>query len=157
MKNSNARSLVLAGLCLAASPVFAQQAKPTQDAKPSAELLKKHVTYLASMSSRAAAPAQMVGNKAAQYIAQQFRELKLGCATPDLKCVHTQGRSGYFQELPFVASVELARNNSLSIVAGHAPKDLAVKDVWMPIGYSANGSVANAPSSLSGMALLLLN
>src|SRR6188768_3554650 len=112
MKNLKARLLVLAGLCLSASPVLAQQAKPAQDAKPSADLLRKHVTYLASDELEGRSPGTNGGNKAAQYIAQQFRELRLGCATSDLKCVHTQGRSGYFQELPFVASVDLARNNS---------------------------------------------
>jgi aminopeptidase YwaD len=151
MKNSKALLLGLAGLGLAVTAAFAQQTKQTQAGTESADALRKHVTYLASDELEGRSPGSSGGNKAAQYIAKQFQDLRLGCATPDLKCTHSgQTRNGYFQELPFVASVELAKNNSLGIVSESLSKEPAVRDSWMPIGYSSNGTIGATPLVFAG-------
>ena len=152
MKNSKTLLLGLAGLGLAVSVTFAQQAKQTQGS--TVDSLKRHVTYLASDELEGRSPGSVGGNKAAQYIAKQFRDLKLGCLTPDLKCKGSAASgSPYFRELPFVASVDLAKNNSFGIVAAGSSKALALKENWMPIGYSSNGATTVTPVVFAGFGI----
>ena len=148
MKNSKSLILGVGSLVLAITAAFAQQSRPAQESSANAETLRKHVTYLASDELEGRSPGSTGGNKAADYIAKQFRALKLGCPTPDLKCTGS-ARNAYFQELPFVASVDLAKNNTLTLLSGSTSKDLAVRENWMPIGYSTSG-VAGAPLVFAG-------
>jgi hypothetical protein len=150
MKNSKTLLLGLAGLALAVSVSFGQQTRQVESSSI-ADSLRKHVTYLASDELEGRSPGSVGGSKAAQYIAQRFREFKLGCATPDLKCKTSgQSRNAYFHELPFVASVDLAKNNSLSIASTGSSRELAVRESWMPIGYSSSGAIAPTPVVFAG-------
>lgn len=135
--------LFLLALALSAS---AQQAQPARSAQPDPAALRKHVTYLASPALEGRRPGTPGGDKAARYLAEQFHKLKLGCATPDLKCRHTGGAySGYLKEFPFIAAVDLAANNAFSFTRSGQKNALAVRDEWMPLGYSSNGGVQQAP------------
>ena len=118
------------------------QTKPVTEVKPDPGLLKKHVTYLASDELEGRRPGDEGANKASAYLAEQFHRMKLGCSEPDLKCHHKgKVRSGYLKEFPFIAGIELAKNNTLSFAAGDDYQVLAVQSDWMPLGYSANNKV----------------
>ena len=137
MNNRYFQSLPLV-LSLILTPVaFAQQSKTIA---PDTELLKKHVTYLASDELEGRRPGTPGGEKAADYLAEQFHRLKLGCATADFKCHHNGNRrSGYLKEFPFIADVELARNNAMSFTHDEKNNTVALRDEWAPIGFSSNG------------------
>jgi hypothetical protein len=125
---------------------LAQQAKPAAEGAPDASLLKKHVTYLASDALEGRRPGTPGGDKAAAYIAEQFQQMKLGCATPDLKCPPAGNASDvYRQEFPFIAAVELAKNNSLGVARNGSAIAVKAREEWMPIGYSANGGATQTP------------
>jgi aminopeptidase YwaD len=139
-------TLILATLLLALTlPVAAQQAKPAQSVAPDAALLKKHVAFLASGEFEGRRPGTAGANKAAAYLAQEFQRLKLGCATPDLKC-RPEGKKGggYWQEFPFVAAVELAKDNALSYSVEGKTRAIVLREQWLPLGYSSNGSAQQA-------------
>ncbi len=128
-----------------ALPGLAQQAKLAQSAAPDPALLKKHVTYLASDELEGRRPGTAGADKAAAYLADQFHRLKLGCASSDFKCRHEgKKHGGYLQEFPFIASVELARNNAMSFAHGDKNHEVALRDEWMPIGFSSNGGARQA-------------
>ena len=134
--------LFLIALALSAS---AQQAKPAESTTPDPSLLKKHVTYLASDELEGRRPGTAGADKAAVYLAEQFHQLKLGCASPDFKCRHEGKRhGGYLQEFPFIASVELAKNNAMSFTREGGNNAVALRDEWMPIGFSSNGVARQA-------------
>lgn len=134
--------LLLLALALSAA---AQQARPAQSGAPDATLLKKHVIYLASDELEGRRPGTAGGDKAAAYLAEQFNQLKLGCASPDLKCRHAgKQHGGYLHEFPFVAAVELAQNNKLSFARDGNSASAVLRDEWTPIGFSSNGNVAQA-------------
>ena len=130
-------------LCLLALslPLAAQQSRPAQSTTADATQLKKHVKYLAADELEGRRPGTPGGDKAAAYLAEQFHQLKLGCASPDRKCRH-QGKkhSGYLQEFPFIASVELAQRNNLNVTRSGNTSGVALHGEWSPIGFSSNGS-----------------
>ena len=112
MKNRNYLPLPLVLVLILTPAAFAQQSKSVA---PDTGLLKKHVSYLASDELEGRRPGTAGADKAAEYLAEEFHRLKLGCATADLKCNHNgKRRSGYLKEFPFIAEVELARNNAMS-------------------------------------------
>src|SRR6266498_3521611 len=132
MKNRLYRFLPFILLFILAQAAFAQQAPSTA---PDVEALKKHVGYLASDELEGRRPGTVGANKAADYIAEEFHRLKLGCASNlgegDLKCRHNgKRRDGYLKEFPFIAEVVLSKNNSMS--------------------FSSNGAVAQAGLVFAG-------
>src|SRR5262245_11628023 len=138
MKNRNFRSFPLVLFLILTLAAFARQSKPPS---PDAESLKKHVGYLASDELEGRRPGTAGGDKAADYIAEEFHRLKLGCATADFKCRHNgKRRSGYLQEFPFIAGVELAKNNSIIFTLGDKSQTVALGGAWAPIGFSKNGA-----------------
>lgn len=140
MKLRTQNFLVALFLLALALPVAAQSVAPDP------ALLKKHVTYLASDELEGRRPGTGGGDKAAAYLAEQFHQLKLGCAAPDFKCRQTgKKHGGYLHEFPFVAAVELAQNNKLSFARGGGNStSIALRNEWMPIGFSSNGNVPQA-------------
>ena len=134
-------------LCLLALslPVAAQQSRPAQSITADTTQLKKHVTYLAADELEGRRPGTPGGDKAAAYLAEQFHQLKLGCASPDRKCRHEgKKRSGYLQEFPFIAAVELAQRNNLNVTRSGNTTAVALQAEWTPIGFSSNGSAQAA-------------
>jgi hypothetical protein len=134
--------VVLFGLTLT---YFAQQAKPVNTPAVDAVMLKKHVSYLASNELEGRKPGTPGADKAAAYIADHFNRYGLGCSAPEFKCKHSgKKHRGYLTEFPFVAAVELAKKNSLTFSNGETNNTLSIRQDWMPIGYSSNGSVGQA-------------
>jgi len=137
MKNRYYKSLAIVLSLILTLAAFALQSKTVA---PDTEQLKKHVTYLASDELEGRQPGTAGAEKAADYLAEQFHRLKLGCAESDFKCRHDgKRRSGYLKEFPFIADVQLARNNVMSFTQGDKNHTVALRDEWAPIGFSANG------------------
>src|SRR5262249_964988 len=135
-------------LFILAQFAFTQQAPAPA---PDVEALKKHVGYLASDELEGRRPGTAGAEKAADYIAEEFHRLKLGGATPDFKCNHHgKGRDGYLKEFPFIAGVELAKNNSLSFTRDGKKIDVALGAEWTPLGFSANSAAAQAGLVFAG-------
>ncbi|HEY6400521.1 MAG TPA: M20/M25/M40 family metallo-hydrolase [Blastocatellia bacterium] len=148
MKNRLYRFLPFILLFILAQVALTRQAPAPA---PDIEALKKHVGYLASDELEGRRPGTAGADKAADYIAEEFHRLKLGCATTDLKCAHNgKRRDGYLKEFPFIAGVELAKNNALSFTRDGKKIDIALGAEWTPLGFSANGAVAEAGLVFAG-------
>src|SRR5262249_12591409 len=139
-----------------------QQTKTVPSTAPDVERLKKHVGYLASDELEGRQPGTAGAEKAADYLAEEFHRLKLGCA-PDragagFKCRHEgKRRSGYLKDFPFIAGVELAKNNSLSFTQGDKGdknEAVALRDEWAPLGFSPNGGVDKAGLVFAGYGII---
>jgi aminopeptidase YwaD len=156
MKNRLYRFLPFIFLFILAQAAFTQQAPSTA---PDVEALKKHVGYLASDELEGRRPGTTGANKAADYLAEEFHQLKLGCASNlgegDLKCRHDgKRRNGYLKEFPFIAGVELAKNNSMSFTREAKNNAVAIGADWTPIGFSSNGAVAQAGVVFAGHGII---
>ncbi|HYH85552.1 MAG TPA: M20/M25/M40 family metallo-hydrolase, partial [Pyrinomonadaceae bacterium] len=128
---------ILIAVLVLASLAPAQQ----QSAKQSAvdvERLRAHVTYLASDKLEGRRTGTPGAEEAAKYVADEFKRL---------------GLSPTLQSFPYVAAVELGKGNEMEVTRrvtatnGGAPMaiDLKVGDDWMPLGFSSNASVKDAP------------
>ena len=125
-------SIFVATVLLTTVAGIAQQ---QQKLEPSAERLKKDVSYLASDHLDGRRTGTAGGNEAARYIAVEFAKIGL-----------KPGVAGYQQTFPYVAGVELGEKNRLS--AGAAT--LNVRKDWMPLGFSSNQDMGRAPAILVG-------
>jgi hypothetical protein len=152
MKNRLYRFLPFILLVILTQAAFAQQASSTA---PDIEALKKHVGYLASDELEGRRPGTAGADKAADYLAEEFHRLKLGCAPEqggaDFKCRHDgKRRSGYLKEFPFIAEVVLSKNNSMGFTRDGKNNAVAIDAEWTPIGFSSNGAVAQAGLVFAG-------
>src|SRR5918911_722801 len=102
-------------LILAFSAV-AQQRRVDESA-PSVERLRAHVTYLASDKLEGRRTGNAGANMAAEYIAKEFSRYGLrrsiGYDTPGMSVLEADSPHRYMQEFPFIAGVELGKNNSM--------------------------------------------
>ena len=99
----------------------------------SADIIAKHITYLASDELQGRRSGTPGAEKAAAYIAAQFKKYGLKPAAP----------TGFLEPFSFVSKVELGRANAFSVRAGGASKTLAVKDDWMPLAFSSPPPVSS--------------
>ena len=125
-------SILLAALLLTTVAVVAQQ---QQSLEPNVERLKKDVSHLASDALDGRRTGTPGADQAARYIAGEFSKIGLKA-----------GVARYLQSFPYVAGVELGKNNRLTAndVSVRVSKD------WTPLGFSANGSVEKAAAILVG-------
>ena len=143
MKKNRSRFLLFLFVPILILTALAQQ--PVKYAAPDIDLLKKHIGYLASDELEGRQTGAKGANDAAHYILKQFQSYGLSCPSADLKC-HNQPDS-YLKEFPFVAAVDLAKNNSLLY---DKDKVAQLHADWMPIGYSSNGAVSDAQAVFAG-------
>lgn len=152
MRHKIYSSLLIIALTVSAFAQTAQQARSDIDAKR----LQEHVEYLASDELEGRRTGTEAAMMAAYYIAREFESLGFDCPEPDRwMCHHTSNNFyGYVKAFPFVAAVQLGKNNSMLFTPrvealakeGRAASlDLRVGDDWMPLSFSANGKVENAP------------
>ena len=155
----HSRALVaLVVLCMAAPGVPArqqQQGKTAVQNSADAERLRAHVAYLASDKLEGRRTGTRGAELAAEYIAAEFARLNLapGGGATNLKRGEVELRE-YMQTFPYVAGVELGRDNAMSFaasIAGMSPPSptsmqaLRVSEDWMPLGFSANARVESVP------------
>lgn len=168
-------SLILA---LALSAIAQQR---TSDSAPSVERLRAHVTYLASDKLEGRRTGSAGADLAAEYIAKEFSRYGLrrsiGRDLPGMSVLEADSPHRYLQEFPYVAGVELGKNNAMLFTpraqnavpqggttatsgttmtqtsARAASLDLRVGEDWLPLGFATNASVLNAPATFVGYGL----
>lgn len=124
---------VIAALLLATFAAVAQQA----ETEPSAATLQKHVSYLASDELDGRRTGTPGANEAAKYIAKEFERLGLRPApATDSRKINVMS-ARYLQTFPYIGSVELDKNNVLS-VRGNETLNFRVGEDWIPLGISIN-------------------
>ncbi|HYJ84741.1 MAG TPA: M20/M25/M40 family metallo-hydrolase [Pyrinomonadaceae bacterium] len=135
-------------ITLAFSVVLAQSTTTTKST-PSVERLREHVTYLASDKLAGRRTGTSGADEAAQYVAEQFAELGLRPGNQPARSGKLRAADWrqYLQPFPYVAGVELAKDNLLSSTL--TASNLRTGEDWMPLGLSSNGKV-NAPAVFVG-------
>lgn len=163
--------LSLSLIFVLALSVVAQQGR-VNDAAPSVERLRAHITYLASDSLEGRRTGSAGANMAAEYIAKEFARdglrRSIGRDLPGMSVLEADSPHRYMQEFPFVAGVDLGKNNSMLFTphpqsaasqdkasatqtgARAASLDLRLSEDWMPLGFSSNANVSNAPAVFVG-------
>ena len=138
-------------ITLAFSVVLAQSTTTTKST-PSVDRLREHVTYLASDKLTGRRTGTTGANEAAQYIAEQFAKLGLrpGAQPSRSGKSRTTDWRQYLQPFPYVAGVELGKDNLLSSTL--TASNLRPGEDWMPLGLSSNGKV-NAPAVFVGFGI----
>src|SRR5216117_4168326 len=107
-------SFLLLALC---ATTFAQQAS-----QPSVNRLQQIITYLASDALEGRRTGTPGANDTAHYIAGEFNRVGLRPGMQVLRPARTRGEnlSRYLQPFPYVAGVELGKNNLFFVNPGRA-------------------------------------
>ena len=150
---TKARSLqsLLLALALTAS-AFAQQPNAN---RPSEVRLRQVIEYLASDALEGRRTGTPGANNAAHYIAGEFKRLGL---RPGMQVARGENQSRYLQSFPYIADVQLGKNNSLRITrqgvtdtdAGTLTSTLAVGSDWIPLGFTTNAILENSGIAFAG-------
>jgi hypothetical protein len=95
--------------------------------------LRKHIQYLASDKLEGRRTGDPGAAAAAKYIESEFKKLKL----------KTGVRTSYLQPFPYIAGVELGKDNYLQILTDdpRVEKKMELGGNWMPLGYSPNANI----------------
>jgi len=149
---------------LALNVTLAQQPAPTN--APSLERLRAHIEFLASDKLEGRRTGSPGANIAAEYIAREFSRYGLrrsiGRDLAGMSILEADSPRRYMQEFPYVAGVELGKGNELTfrLIANPESKAVPLKtdasfamkagEDWMPLGFSTNGQIKNAPAVLVG-------
>ncbi|HEX6731364.1 MAG TPA: M20/M25/M40 family metallo-hydrolase, partial [Pyrinomonadaceae bacterium] len=139
-------SIAFTAVLIATIAILAQEA--SFKIEPSAARLRQHVSYLASDTLDGRRTGTTGANEAARYIAGEFSRLGLKPGMqngrPALKL--SEAMSRYLQTFPYVAAVELGTVNELKFSRSSPPRvaQLRLKDEWLPLGFSTNGSFAGS-------------
>ncbi|MDT5061350.1 MAG: hypothetical protein QOH63_1809 [Acidobacteriota bacterium] len=159
-------------LILAIVVTAAAQQKHAGEVAPSVERLRAHISYLASDKLEGRRTGSPGADMATEYIAGEFARYglrrSLGRDLPGMSILEADSPRRYMQEVPFVAGVELGRNNSM-LFTPHAQTastqtessatqtgtraaslDLRPGEDWMPLGFSSNANLANVPATFVG-------
>ncbi|MEP6568979.1 MAG: M20/M25/M40 family metallo-hydrolase [Acidobacteriota bacterium] len=146
MKRVN-RIVVLLILTALAAAAIAQS--PAQTNAPSIERLRAHIEYLASDKLEGRRTGSPGANLAAEYIAREFSRYGLrrsiGQDLPGMSILEADSPRRYMQEFPYVAGVELGKNN-LILLSSHSVGGVQIRvgEDWMPLGFSSNASIKAA-------------
>jgi aminopeptidase YwaD len=127
---------------------FAQESAPQL---PNVERLRAHITYLASDKLDGRRTGSPGANLGAEYVAKEFARYGLrrsiGVDLPGMSILEADSPNRYLQKFPYVAAVELGKNNLFSVNPGPAndAAPFTVGEDWMPLGFSSNGDIQKAP------------
>ena len=143
------KSLHLSLIFILAVGAVAQQQQRADDV-PSVEGVRAHIEYLASDKLQGRRTGTAEAMAAANYIAREFARYGLrrsnGVDLPGMSIIEADSPRRYMQEFPFVASVALGQGNILSLQTKPKAAALRVGEDWMPLGFSSNGRIENAPA-----------
>jgi hypothetical protein len=134
---------------------LAQQPSAKQ---PSPARLRQVIEYLASDTLEGRRTGTPGANGAAHYIAGEFSLLGLRPGMQAARAARTRGetRSRYLQSFPYIADVQLGKNNSLRITrqgvthVGTLTSTLAVGNDWIPLGFATNAIIENSEIAFAG-------
>jgi aminopeptidase YwaD len=139
---------------LVTSFAFAALAQQPSSTTPSVDRLRQVIAYLASDALEGRRTGTPGANDAAHYIAGEFNRFGLRPGLQIARPARTRGetQSRYLQPFPYIAGVELGKNNLFFVNPGKADDSAQFKvgEDWMPLGFSANGQVGNAPAAFVG-------
>src|SRR3979411_1222354 len=141
------RSIVFLVVVALGVGALAQQPAPTN--VPSVERLRAHIEYLASDKLEGRRTGSPGANLTAEYIAREFSRYGLrrsiGRDLPGMSILEADSPRRYMQPFPYVAGVELGKNNVLSIQRRGGESDaFRAGEDWMPLGFSSNGEIRKA-------------
>jgi hypothetical protein len=159
-------------LILAIAFASVAQQKRADEAAPSVEHLRAHVSYLASDKLEGRRTGSPGADMAAEYVAREFSRYGLrrsiGRDLPGMSILEADSPRRYMQEFPFVAGVEIGKNNSMLLTPGITASnvaataqttnsgqltdamrgelrtkslDLRLGEDWMPLGFSSNARI----------------
>ncbi|HEV7375812.1 MAG TPA: M20/M25/M40 family metallo-hydrolase [Pyrinomonadaceae bacterium] len=159
-------------LILAIAFTAVAQQKRADEAAPSVERLRAHVSYLASDKLEGRRTGSPGADMAAEYVAREFSRYGLrrsiGRDLPGMSILEADSPRRYMQEFPFVAGVEVGKNNSMLLTPGITASnvgatvqttnsgqltdamkgelrtkslDLRLGEDWMPLGFSSNARI----------------
>jgi hypothetical protein len=144
----------LQGLFLAIAFAGIALAQQPSTRTPSINRLQQIIAYLASDALEGRRTGSPGANDAAHYIAGEFSLLGLRPGMQMAGPGRTRGeiRARYLQPFPYVASVELGKDNLFFVNPGRADDtaQFLVGADWMPLGFSSNGSVKTAEMVFAG-------
>jgi aminopeptidase YwaD len=159
-------------LILAIAVTSVAQQMPAGEGVPSVERLRAHVSYLASDKLEGRRTGSPGADMAAEYVAVEFSRYGLrrsiGRDLPGMSILEAQSPRRYMQEFPYVAGVELGKNNSMLFTPSAqsatpqggtpgaqtgtraASLDLRLGEDWMPLGFSSNANLTDMPATFVG-------
>jgi hypothetical protein len=151
MSTKRRQLLSLVWVIALVASALAQQ--PTSNTA-SPDRLRQIITYLASDALEGRRTGTPGANDAARYIAGEFKRYGLLSGKPAIQAARERGEpiERYLQPFPYVAGVELGRNNLFYVNPGRAD-DIAqfrVGEDWMPLGFSSNGDVKSTKVLFAG-------
>jgi hypothetical protein len=121
---------------------------------PSVDRLRQVIAYLASDALEGRRTGTPGANDAAHYIAGEMNRYGLRPGIQMARPARTRGenQARYLQPFPYVAGVELGRNNLFFVNPGRADDtaQFLVGEDWMPLGFSSNGEVKSAEMVFAG-------
>ncbi|HYN83818.1 MAG TPA: M28 family peptidase, partial [Pyrinomonadaceae bacterium] len=129
------------------------------EAAPSVERLRAHVTYLASDKLEGRKTGTDGAEAAAAYVAREFAAAGLKTAPPT-PSGHREGRldAGYLRTFPYVAGVEAGASNAFTFTRREGERaatlDLRLTEDWMPLGFTAVGAVEDAAAVFVGFGIV---
>src|SRR5256885_13416856 len=137
-------------IALSLTTALAQQ---PSSSTPSLDRIRQVITYLASDALEGRRTGTPGANDAAHYIAGEMNRYGLRPGIQIARPARTRGenQARYLQPFPYVANVELGKNNSF-LLNSH-PVDgvqLRVREDWMPLGFSSNASLKAAEVTFVG-------
>jgi len=120
----------------------------------SPDRLRQVITYLASDALEGRRTGTPGAYDAAQYITGEFNRYGLQPGMQIARPARTrrENQARYLQPFPYVAGVELGKNNLFFVNPGRAD-DIAqfrVGEDWMPLGFSSNASVKRSELVFAG-------
>src|SRR5216684_7755406 len=139
-------------IALAFTVALAQQ---PNSSTPSVDRLRQVIAYLASDALEGRRTGTPGANDAAHYIAGEFSLLGLRPGMQMAGPARTRGeiRARYLQPFPYVANVELGKNNLIAFDPKKGPDDLTAFTVgkdWIPLGFSSNDGAQGAATVFAG-------
>ena len=137
----------LYALAILASLALGLHAQRPQPANATEANLRRHIEYLASDKLEGRRTGEPGANAAAAYVAGEFAKIKLRPAATG-----KNGKPSYMQPFPYITGVVPAKTgNSFSLkLTGTS----AASVEYSPVGFSPNGTVADAPVSFAGFGIV---
>jgi hypothetical protein len=141
------------------------QTKSGRRGEPDVARLRAHVTYLASDKLDGRRTGTDGARAAAEYIAQQFSQLKLLHGGDPSTSKSNRSNSSYLQNFPYVAGVDLGKTNAMSLArrapavegepvgGGITTVDMRLNEDWMPLGFSSNARMYTVPVTFVGFGI----
>ena len=153
------RRLLMAALIAAVSLTVVGQKTSSQHA-PSIDRLRAHIEYLASDKLEGRRTGTPGANLAAEYIAREFSRYGLrrsiGRDLPGMSILEADSPKRYLQEFPYVAGVELGKDNWLSADApkfGVSMGGARIGQDFSPLGFSSNARLDKTPVAFVGFGI----